>query len=96
MKVNNEKKPELQISEETFRKYRRVQEFYKAVKAYNCFSHNFCEELARQFFHFRGATTINRILTEEIPEGITYQHTELDKIWIRAYIQTHIKLTENA
>lgn len=82
--------------EETLRKYYRIQEFYKNIKSYGCFAHQFCEELTRQFFHIRGKGTIDRIITEEVPESIKYDHIDLDKNWIRDYIQIHIKIKENA
>lgn len=85
----------MSVAEETSRKYLRIQRFYNELRKHNCFTHSFCEFLICRFFHIQTGSTVSRILAEEIPEGIDFEESDLDNVWINEFIKKHLKITEN-
>jgi hypothetical protein len=80
---------------ETYRKYLRIQRFYKELRKHECFTHSFCESLICRFFHIQTGSTVSRILAEEIPQGIDFDESDLDNVWIMEYIKKHLKIKED-
>lgn len=74
---------------ETQIKYLRIQLFYKHMRTYDCFTHSFIEAVICKFFHIRESTTVSRILNERVEQGVDFPDSDLDSLWIKAYIKKH-------
>lgn len=71
-------------------KYCRIQSFYRKLSGMRL-NHQFCIDIIKEFFCIENDVTVSKIISADLDPGTSFEHDDLDMIWIERRVQKHFK-----